>query len=93
MRFEYDPRKSAANRLKHGIDFEDAQRLWDDEAVIYAPARSEDEPRFIAIGAIDGKLWTAIWAERDRAVRIISVRRAREGEARYYQISGLGPSV
>lgn len=28
--FEFDPDKSAANKAKHGIDFVEAQALWDD---------------------------------------------------------------
>ena len=85
MRFEYDPAKSLSNKAKHGIDFEEAQRLWDDAWLIEAPARTDDEPRFMAIGAIDGKHWAAVCVRRSEAIRIISVRRARKTEVQRYE--------
>ena len=55
MQFEFDPEKSVANKAKHGIDFEEAQRIWDDPWMTDAPARTEDEPRFLTIGRIAGQ--------------------------------------
>ena len=80
MEFEYDPAKSAANEAKHGIGFEEAQALWQDERLLEAPARTDDEPRFLAIGRIGGKHWAAVCVERGGKVRIISVHRARKQE-------------
>jgi uncharacterized DUF497 family protein len=54
MQYEYDPNKSAANKEKHGIDFEEAKALWDDPCAITAAAQSETEPRFLVIGRIEG---------------------------------------
>lgn len=85
MGFEYDFAKSAANLEKHGIDFDQAQALWDDPWLLEAPARTEDEPRFLSIGKIEGKHWAAVWTPRGDAVRIISVRRARPEEIGYYE--------
>ena len=85
MNFEYDPAKSASNLSKHGIDFDHAQVLWDDPWVLEAPAMTKDEPRFVSIGKIDGKHWAAIWTPRGDAVRIISVRRARQEEISRYE--------
>ena len=85
MRFEFDPAKSAANKKKHGIDFEEAQALWDDPDLLEAPARQMDEPRFIAIGRIAGKHWSAVVTYRSDAVRIVSVRRARDSEIERYE--------
>ncbi len=84
MDFEYVPAKSASNLSKHGIDFDQAQALWDDPWMLEAPAKSEDEPRFLSIGKIEGKHWAAVWTPRGEAVRIISVRRARKEEIGYY---------
>ena len=78
-------RQSAENLSKHGIDFDQAQALWDDPWALEAPARTEDEPRFLLIGKIKGKHWAAIWTPRGDAVRIISVRRARKEETRHYE--------
>lgn len=85
MRFEYDPDKSAANLAKHGIDFDAAQALWQDETLIAAPARSEDERRWLAVGRIGSHHWTAVYTLRNETIRIISVRRARGDEIDAYQ--------
>ncbi len=84
MRFEFDSAKSAANRVKHGIDFVDAQEIWTDRDRIEIPARSLDEPRYQVIGRIGETTWSAFVTYRHETIRIISVRRARpEEEARY----------
>jgi uncharacterized protein len=84
MEFEFDPAKSAANKDKHGIDFVEAQALWLDDGLADAPVVSEGEPRFLVIGRIDGKHWTAVCTLRGVVVRIISVRRARKTEVMFY---------
>jgi uncharacterized DUF497 family protein len=85
MAFEYDPRKSNSNLAKHGINFEDAQALWDDPHRLEIPARTIDEPRFLVIGKIKGRLWSAVVTYRGVHVRIISVRRSRDEEIRLYE--------
>jgi uncharacterized DUF497 family protein len=88
MRFEYDPNKSAANKAKHGIDFDEAQALWADEWLLEAPARTEDEPGMLALGQIAGKHWAAMYTWRGDVIRIISVRRARAEEIEKYEGEG-----
>ncbi len=84
MRFEFDEPKSAANRVKHGVDFIEAQEIWTDPDRIETPARSLDEPRYQVLGRLGETLWSAFVTYRDETIRIISVRRARpEEEARY----------
>lgn len=85
MEFEFDQRKSLSNRQKHGIDFIEAQRLWDDVDLLVIPARTEDEPRSVAIGRIDGKLWSAVVTYRRERIRIISARRSRKEEQELYE--------
>ena len=87
MEFEFDPNKSASNKAKHGIDFEEAQELWNDPHLLEIEARSIDEPRFLLIGSIDGKYWSAVVNYRDEKVRIISVRRSRKEEVELYEES------
>ncbi|MBC8453834.1 BrnT family toxin, partial [PVC group bacterium] len=77
MEFEFDLRKSATNKRKHGIDFVDAQELWDDPGLIEIPARTEDEPRFLVIGRIAEKHWSGVVTYRHERIRIIAVRRSR----------------
>lgn len=85
MDFSFDRRKSASNRKKHGIDFERAQRLWDDPERIEIPARTVDEPRYLVIGKIDGRLWSAVMTYRGDTIRIISVRRSRREEVAIHE--------
>lgn len=85
MDFEYDPAKSASNKLKHGIDFNEAQLLWNDLNRIEIPARISDETRVVIIGKIQNKHWAAVITYRERRIRIISVRRARENERDIYE--------
>lgn len=85
MRFEFDPAKSATNKEKHGIDFVEAQALWSDPLLIEAPARTMDEPRWIAVGRIGAKHWSAVFTLRDERIRLISVRRARPEEVEHYE--------
>ena len=85
MSFEFDPLKSESNRQKHGIDFEEAQALWDDEAFLEIPAKNLDEPRFLIIEKIKGKHWSAVITYRGENTRIISVRRSRDEEIDLYE--------
>ena len=86
MDFEFDPAKSAANLKKHGIDFVDAQALWNDPDRLEIPARSIDEPRTQVIGRIGDAVWSAFITHRGGRIRMISVKRARdEEEAAYLQ--------
>ena len=85
MRFEFDRSKSAANKVKDGIDFVEAQPLWGDPDRLETPARTADEPRFQVIGVIGDTLWSAFVTYRREVIRIISVRRARAEEKRRYE--------
>jgi uncharacterized protein len=85
VEFEFDPEKSSANKAKHGIDFIEAQALWLDEALIEAPARTDDEPRFLVVGRIGVRHWSAIRVKRGQRTRIISVRRSRKEEIEAYE--------
>ena len=85
MEFEFDDSKSQSNKSKHGIDFEAAPMLWHDDMLIEIPARTSEEPRFLVVGRIRGKHWSAVVTYRDDRVRIISVRRARIEEVEIYE--------
>jgi len=83
--FEYDDKKSQANLNKHGIDFNSAQALWDDPYLIEIPAKTLGEPRFLVIGRIGEKHWSAVITPRNDNIRIISVRRSRIEEVAIYE--------
>ncbi|NKC17148.1 MAG: BrnT family toxin [Gammaproteobacteria bacterium] len=83
--FEYDEAKSRANLKKHGIDFFSAQELWNDPDALEIKASSADEPRFLVIGLIQGKHWSAVVTYREDKIRLISVRRSRKKEVLLYE--------
>lgn len=83
--FEFDGAKSRFDKRKHGIDFVEAQALWDDPDLLEIPARTEDEVRFMVIGTIAGRHGSAVITHRSDAVRIISVRRSRQEEVALYE--------
>lgn len=85
MPFEYDSKKSQTNLEKHGIDFEDAQAIWNDAERLEIPANTVDEPRYLVIGKINGKHWSAVITYRRESIRIISVRRSRDEEIELYE--------
>jgi uncharacterized protein len=82
--FEFDAAKSESNRTKHGIDFVEAQGLWNDPMLLEIPAKTDDELRYLVIGLIDGKHWSAVITYRGENIRLISVRRARTEEVALY---------
>ena len=83
--FEFDINKSVSNKSKHGIDFIQAQAIWDDPDILEIPTKVKDEPRFLVIGRCDGKHWSAIITYRGGKIRIISVRRSRPEEVEIYE--------
>jgi len=85
MEFEFDPKKSGINKIKHGIDFHEAQALWDDPDLIEIPVKTSDEPRQLVIGKISGKHWSTVITYRGEKIRIISSRRSRKEEVDLYE--------
>jgi uncharacterized protein len=83
--FEYDPLKSQSNKVKHGIDFAEAQEIWSDIERVEIQAVSTSEPRQMVIGKWQQKHWSAIVTDRNRVIRIISVRRSRDTEVALYE--------
>jgi len=86
MIFEYDKHKSDINKQKHGIDFQEAQKLWEDPYAFELPSlQNGSEDRFLVLGMIGSKNYTAIITYRCENVRIISVRRSRQKEKILYE--------
>ena len=83
--FEYDSLKSEVNKKKHGIDFEEAQALWNDFNLLEIKTKTVDEPRYLVIGMINDKHWSAVITYRGMNIRIISVRRSRIEEVTLYE--------
>ncbi len=86
LSFEYDENKSKQNLAKHGIDFDVAQSLWNDPGMLEMPSKKvTSETRFLVIGTINQKHWSAIITYRGNNIRIISVRRSRIEEVNFYE--------
>ena len=86
MTFEYDENKSKINKLKHNISFDEAKKLWKDPYSFEIPSlQSEDEDRFLVLGKINSKNYTAIITYRATNIRIISVRRSRKKKIELYE--------
>ena len=85
MTFEFDEQKSKRNKEKHGIDFVESQRIWEDPEVVMIPAKIISESRYLLIGKYDNSIWSAIFTLRNQKIRIISVRRSRKNEEEIYK--------
>ena len=83
--FEFDTAKSESNRTKHGIDFVEAQGLWNDPMLLEIPAKTDDEARYLVVGLIDGKHWSGVITYRGANIRLISVCRSRTEEVALYE--------
>jgi len=85
MKFEYDENKSRINKEKHGIDFVEAQKLWQDDALVVPANTVGDEVRYALISRLQSKCYVAIFTIRGNSYRIISVRRCRKNEEMHYE--------
>jgi uncharacterized DUF497 family protein len=90
IRFQWDPRKAAANLRKHGVSFTEAESVFMDEygLLLDDPEHSGSEDRFILLGSsAGGRLLIVVHAYRAKPgiIRIISARKADRQERRHYQ--------
>lgn len=88
LKFEWDPRKAAANFRKHGVGFEEAASAFGDSLslTIADPEHSVAEHRWVLLGtSAAGRLVVVVHTEEDDTVRIISARLASRGERRAYE--------
>jgi len=93
MKFEWDDNKSASNRRKHGVSFEEAQTVFfDDDAIEYAdPVHSDAENRFLMLGrSYQLRVLVVCHCVRESeiVIRIISARKATPKERHYYARRG-----
>jgi uncharacterized protein len=85
MPFEFDPTKSAANKAKHGVDFEESQELWKDMVGLVLNAKNiGGDPRFARIAQYKSKVWFCVYTISGPRIRIITTRRARPYEEKQY---------
>ena len=88
LRFEWDERKNARNKRKHGVSFEEAQTVfYDDRALLMEDPEEEEEDRFVLLGlsfALRTLVVCHCYREQDQVIRIISARRAHREERADY---------
>jgi uncharacterized DUF497 family protein len=85
MRFEWDEDKRQATLARRGIDFIGMAALFDGRPVVTFPSPRLGEERWVTVGWVEGKAFAVVWTLRGGNVRIISARRARDGEERAYR--------
>ena len=83
--FEWDDSKSLSNLKKHGLDFDEATKVWNDPMCVQAHLRSDSEKRWAVTGEVSKDVWlTVIITYRGKHVRIISARKASKKEVDVY---------
>jgi uncharacterized DUF497 family protein len=84
LSFDWDPEKDVTNRLKHGISFETAARVFrvPDRYIEETTKPEHGERRWKAVGTVAGEPICVIYTERNDDLRIFSARAARRGERR-----------
>jgi len=88
LRFEWDPKKAASNLKKHGVSFEDGMSVFGDPLarITDDPRHSEAEERYVILGESKRRgLLTVMFTEREKAIRLISARKATRQERRSYE--------
>ncbi len=85
MEFEWDEDKRLSNLAKHRVDFVEARAIFDGRPTVTADSADSRERRFLTTGALAGLLYTVVWTRRGDDIRLISARRARDGEKRAYR--------
>lgn len=86
MRYEWDQAKSRTNRLKHGLEFGDAEEVFSGPCVTFADERFEyGEQRLITLGTLAGRIVVITHTPRGDATRIISMRKANRREQEIYE--------
>lgn len=84
IEFEWDEEKRLSNIEKHDVDFRRALEIFDGRPVLRRESQRDDEQRFVTLGPLDARFIAVVWTFRDSKVRIISARRARDGERKQY---------
>ena len=91
MRYEWDEAKNRKNLAKHGLSFEDAERVFSGHCITFEDGRFDcGDERFVTLGLLAGRLVVIAHSPRDEGARIISMRKGNRREQETYQ-ERLGP--
>ena len=85
MRFEWDENKRVTNLEKHGLDFLDTPKIFEDPVVTIRDNRFDyHEDRFFTLGMLFGRIVALSHTERNEGIRVISLRKANKNEQERY---------
>lgn len=82
---EWDEARAAINLAKHGLDFADARHIFDGRPLLSVHSDRTRETRYKTVAFLNNHAVTLIWTWRGKVRRVISMRRARDGERRSYR--------
>ncbi len=85
VEFEWDEDKRLANIKKHGLDFADADLVFDGRPVSTTTSSRDDEERYVTAAIHLERFITVVWTRRGEKIRVISMRRTRDAEKRAYR--------
>jgi uncharacterized DUF497 family protein len=88
LRFEWDSRKAASNRAKHGVSFEEASSVFGDPLgrIVEDPRHSLGERRHVLLGSSERhRVLAVMFTDREEVIRLISARKATRQERKNYE--------
>ncbi len=86
MTFDWDERKRRANLRQHGLDFKDAEKIFENETLLIIDDRFDyGETRYVSFGMLDNIVVAVVYTGSDELIRIISLRRATRNEEKEFQ--------
>ena len=87
MEIEFDLDKEERNRLRHGLGFGGARRLFEGFRIDAEDDREDyGEARYVTLGRIGRQVVVCVWTPREKRARIISLRRAEKDEREIYSL-------
>ena len=85
MEFEWSEAKRIAVLEARRLDFIDAEMLFDGRPLYTVPSPRSAEERWLSVGELNGRFVCVVWTWRGEAIRVITMRRARDEEERRYR--------
>ncbi len=85
VKYEWDSKKAAKNKEKHGIDFQDAVYAFRDDLRLWVVDARHNPERWRMLGMVDGVLLVVVFEDRKNKIRLISARPAEKKEKHAYR--------
>ncbi len=85
LEIQYNATKSKVNKQKHGIDFEEAKKIWEETHLIVPAKNVRGENRWALLGTLKKKCYIVIFTKREDSIRMISCHRADKRWEKTYE--------